>query len=71
VGGNKGGILLDKFDFRLDMEKFRFEDAFLRMHGQDNANKQNTKQFLTTGHLIALLEFLSSMAELRRVEFAR
>lgn len=71
VGGNKGGILLDKFDFRLDMEKFRFEDAFLRMHGQDNANKQNTKQFLTTGHLIALLEFLSSMAELRRVDFAR
>ncbi len=71
VGGNKGGSLLDKFDFKRDMEKRRFEEAFLSMHGQDNANKQNTKQFLTAGHLVALSEFLSATAEMRRDELHR
>jgi cytochrome c2 len=61
VGGNKGGSLLEKFDFRLDIEKHRFKDTFLVMHGQDNANKQNTKQFLRDNNLENLTEFLSDM----------
>ena len=61
VGGNKGGSLLEKFDFRLDKEKRRFKDTFLATHGQDNANKQNTKQFLTGNDLETLSEFLSEI----------
>lgn len=62
VGGNKGGSLLAKFNFKLDQEKRRFRDTFLIKHGQVNANKQNTKQFLTDGQLTDLSEFLSAMA---------
>jgi len=61
VGGNKGGSLLKKFDFRLDIEKRRFKDTFLVTHGQDNAGKQNTKQFLIDNNLEILSEFLSEM----------
>ena len=61
VGGNKGGSLFEKFDFQLDIEKRRFKDTFLAMHGQDNANKQNTKQFLIDNNLEALSKFLSEM----------
>jgi len=61
VGGNKGGSLLAKFDFMLDKEKLRFKEAFLVKHGQDNVEKQNTKQFVTDSHLDALLKFMSVM----------
>ena len=61
VGGNKGGLLLEKFDFQLDIEKQRFKDAFLVTHGQYNASKQNTKQFLADNDLKVLSVFLSAM----------
>jgi len=52
---------LAKFDFMLDKEKRRFKEAFLVKHGQDNAEKQNTKKFVTDSHLDALLKFMSVM----------
>jgi len=61
VGGNKGGSLLRKFDFRLNIEKSRFKDTFLVMHSQDNANKQNIKQFVTDDDLEVLSKFLSEI----------
>lgn len=61
VGGNKGGSLLKKFDFQLDIEKRRFKDTFLLTHGQYDVSKQNTKQFLATNDLEVLSIFLSEM----------
>ena len=58
VGGNKGGSLLAAFDFSSDAERQRFKDTFLMVHRADNANKQNTEQFLLPGHLDALADFL-------------
>jgi len=63
VGGIKGGSLLEKFDFRLGVEKLRFRNTFLVVHGKDNDSKQNTKQFLTDNHLEALSKFLSKMTK--------
>jgi len=58
VGGNKGGSLPEAFDFSSKLEKQRFKDTFLLVHREDNANKQNTEQFLLPGHLDALVDFL-------------
>ena len=58
VGGNKGGSLVDKYSLTLKREKQRFTEAFLKMHGIDNEEKQNTKQFLTDNSLDAVLKFL-------------
>ena len=64
MGGNKGGSLFEKFDFQLDIEKRRFKDAFLEMHGQYNASKQNTKQFLANNDLEILSIFLSEIIKI-------
>ena len=58
VGGNKGGSLVDKYLLTLKREKQRFTEAFLKNHGIDNEEKQNTKQFLTDNSLDAVLKFL-------------
>jgi hypothetical protein len=58
VGGNKGGSLVDKYALNLDREKQRFTELFLKKHGIDNEEKQNTKQFLTNSGLDAVLQFL-------------
>jgi cytochrome c peroxidase len=63
VGGNKGGSLVDKYAFNLDREKQRFTETFLKKHGIDNEEKQNTKQFLTHNSLDAVLKFLQDMTE--------
>jgi hypothetical protein len=61
VGGNKGGSLVDKYALILDREKKRFTEAFLKKHGMDNEEKQNTKQFLTNNSLDAVLKFLQDV----------
>ena len=61
VGGNKGGSLLEKFNFQLDKEKRRFKKKFLLTHGQFNASKQNTNQFLAEKDLDNLSMFLSAL----------
>ena len=61
VGGNKGGFLLEKFNFQLNSEKNRFKDSFVAVHGQDNVIGQNTKQFLVDGDLEFLSIFLSEI----------
>ena len=61
VGGNKGGSLVDKYALILDREKQRFTEAFLKKHGIDNEEKQNTKQFLTNNSLDAVLKFLQGL----------
>ena len=58
VGGNKGGSLPEAFDFSSQSEQQRFKDTFFLVHREDNANKQNTEQFLLPGHLDALVDFL-------------
>ena len=61
VGGNKGGSLVDKYALSLDREKQRFTEVFLKKHGIDNEEKQNTKQFLTNNSLDAVLKFLQDI----------
>ncbi|MGY8766575.1 MAG: hypothetical protein ACKVI5_06920, partial [Nitrospinaceae bacterium] len=61
VGGNKGGSLVDKYALTLDREKQRFTEVFLKKHGIDNEEKQNTKQFLTNNSLDAVLKFLQDI----------
>ena len=61
VGGNKGGSLVDKYALSLDREKQRFTEVFLKKHGIDNEEKQNTKQFLTNNSLDAVLKFLQDL----------
>ena len=62
VGGNKGGSLVDKYALSLDREKQRFTEVFLKKHGIDNEEKQNTKQFLTNNSLNAVLKFLQDIS---------
>ncbi len=61
VGGNKGGSLVDKYVLILDRVKQRFTEEFLKKHGIDNEEKQNTKQFLTNNSLDAVLKFLQDI----------
>ena len=65
LGGNKGGSLLEKFNFQLDIEKHRFKDAFYIIHEKYVENKQNIKQFLAPNDLKALSTFLSEMSKVR------
>lgn len=63
VGGNKGGSLLDKFNFQLVPELRRFKKAFFLIHGQDNSKKQNTKQFLVEKDLGFISKFLAEIKD--------
>jgi len=62
VGGNKGGSLIGKYALISDQEKQRFTEVFLKKHGIDNEEKQNTKQFLTNNSLNAVLKFLQDIS---------
>ena len=50
--------MVDKYSLTLKRGKQRFTEAFLKKHGIDNEEKQNTKQFLTDNSLDAVLKFL-------------
>jgi len=62
IGGNKGGPLLQFYDFGRKKERERFHDNFRNTHGADNPDKQNLSQFITDQGLRALTEFLRGFA---------
>ncbi len=61
VGGNKGGSLLEKFDFSKDAEHENFIDHFLAFHHKDNADKQNVEQFVDRKGLEEIGGFLQKL----------
>ncbi|PIQ98953.1 MAG: hypothetical protein COV66_13745 [Nitrospinae bacterium CG11_big_fil_rev_8_21_14_0_20_45_15] len=58
VGGNKGGALLDKFDFSSG-SSVAMETAFLNFHHKMNEDKQNVEQFVSRSALHEVGVFLS------------
>jgi hypothetical protein len=54
--------LIGKYALISDQEKQRFTEVFLKKHGIDNEEKQNTKQFLTNNSLNAVLKFLQDIS---------
>lgn len=57
VGGSKGGLLLDKFDFKLTRTREEFKNRFVAFH-RDNPDKQNIEQFVGPAQLEAVTAFL-------------
>jgi len=60
VGGNKGGALLEKFDFSSG-SPVAMETAFLNFHHKMNADKQNVEQFVSRSALREVGVFLSTL----------
>jgi mono/diheme cytochrome c family protein len=58
VGGNKGGALLEKFDFSSG-SPVAMETAFLNFHHKMNEDKQNVEQFVSRSALHEVGVFLS------------
>lgn len=58
VGGNKGGALLEKFDFSSGSSG-AMETAFLNFHHKMNEDKQNVEQFVSRSALHEIGIFLS------------
>jgi hypothetical protein len=63
VGGNKGGRLLEKYRFSVELERRRFLSDFAGFHNKQNVDKQNVEQFVTDAELAAVGKFLAVFAK--------
>lgn len=58
IGGNKGIVLLESYNFSKKKDVNQFLADFKAFHNKDNVDKQNVDQFVSESELIDIAEFL-------------
>lgn len=62
IGGNKGTVLLEAYNFSKKKEATQFLADFKVFHNKDNEDKQNVGQFVSDDQLIDVAGFLRRVA---------
>jgi hypothetical protein len=64
-GGNKGGRLLEAYDFSYKSDQIRMLGDFMDFHNKDNQDKQDVDQFITKKKLERVVDFLKNFDDLK------